>query len=99
MAKDPQALKIKHRQARKRARQNIKRRARNMSERAAVRTYIKKFYKVLETNDLAGAQEAFKTACAKIDRSAQKGLQHKNKASRLKSRMNARLKELAAASD
>ena len=86
-------------QARKRARQNVKRRSRNMSERAAVRTYIKKFYKILESKDAEAAQEAFNAACSKIDRSAQKGLQHKNKAARLKSRMNARLKELAATAD
>ena len=86
-------------QARKRARQNVKRRARNVSERAAVRTYIKKFYKSLESNDTEAAVEAFKLACSKIDSSARKGLQHKNKAARLKSRMNARLKALATASD
>ncbi len=82
-------------QSRKRARQNTKRRARNMSHRAAVRTYIKKFYKSLETKNLETAREAYRVACTKIDRSAQKGLQHKNKAARLKSRMNARLKKLA----
>ena len=70
-----------------------------MSERASVRTYVKKFYKVLESNDAEAAQEAFKAACSKIDRSARKGLQHKNRAARLKSRMNARLKELSAASN
>ncbi len=86
-------------QARKRARQNVKRRSRNMSERAAVRTYIKKFYKVLESKDTEAAREAFEAACSKIDRSAQKGLQHKNKAARLKSRMNAHLKELATTAD
>ncbi len=82
-------------QSRKRARQNVKRRARNMSQRAAVRTYIKKFYKVLETGNLEASISAYRAACSKIDRSAQKGLQHKNKAARLKSRMNNRLKNLA----
>ena len=84
-------------QAQKRARQNVKRRARNMSERASVRTYIKKFYKALESNDLEASQRSFRDACAKLDRSARKGLQHKNKAARLKSRMNAKLKALATA--
>ncbi len=69
-----------------------------MSERAAVRTYIKKFYKALESSDVAASQEAYRVACSKIDRSARKGLQHRNKAARLKSRMNVRLKELATAS-
>ena len=68
-----------------------------MSERAAVRTYIKKFYKALESSDLEASQESFRVACSKLDRSARKGLHHRNKASRLKKRMNARLKELAAA--
>lgn len=82
-------------QARKRARQNVKRRARNMSQRASVRTYIKKFKKAVAANDLQASQEAYRVACSKLDRSAQKGLQHRNKASRLKSRMNAQLKALA----
>ncbi len=69
-----------------------------MSERATVRTYIKKFYKALESNDLEVAQEAFRTASSRIDRSARKGLQHRNKAARLKSRMNAKLKAIAGSS-
>ncbi len=84
-------------QTRKRARQNTKRRSRNMSERAATRTYIKKFYKALNESDLETTQESYRQACSRIDRSARKGLQHKNKAARLKSRMNARLKQLAEA--
>ncbi len=74
------------------------RRARNMSERASVRTYVKKFYKALEEKQLDASQEAFRNACSRLDRSVRKGLQHKNKAARLKSRMNAKLKELAAES-
>ena len=66
-----------------------------MSERASVRTYIKKFQKAIESNDLEASQESYRIACSNIDRSARKGLQHRNKAARLKSRMNARLKELA----
>ena len=85
-------------QARKRAKQNTARRTRNMSERASVRTYIKKFYKALEAKELEAAQEAFRIASSKLDRSVGKGLQHKNKAARLKSRMNAKLKELAGES-
>jgi len=69
-----------------------------MSERAAVRTHIKKFYKAVETGEVETSQEAFRVACSRIDRSAQKGLQHRNKAARLKSRMNAKLKQLTAAS-
>ena len=85
-------------QARKRARQNATRRLRNMSQRAAMRTYIKNFQKAVEQKDLEKAQEAFRTACSRIDRLARKGLQHKNKAARLKSRMNAKLKELNSTS-
>lgn len=68
-----------------------------MSERAAVRTYIKKFYKALDSSDLEASRESFQVACSRLDRSARKGLYHRNKASRLKQRMNARLKELALA--
>ena len=85
-------------QARKRARQAAKHRARNMSQRAAVRTFIKNFLKAIEAKDIEKSQETFRIACARIDRLTSKGLQHKNKSARLKSRMNARLKTLVQSS-
>ncbi len=83
-------------QARKRARQNSKRRNHNASLRSMVRTYIKRVYKAIEAKDLEAAKSAYEQAVPVIDRMADKGIIHKNKAARHKSRLNSHLKELAA---
>ena len=82
-------------QARKRARQNTVRRAQNHSQRSMMRTYIKSVYAAIASNDKDSAISAYKTAVSVIDRNAKRGLQHKNKSARLKSRMNARIKAMA----
>lgn len=83
-------------QARKRARQNDKRRVHNASQRSMFRTYLKKVYTALEAKDLETAKTAFMEAIPVIDRMADKGLIHKNKAARHKSRLNAHIKALSA---
>lgn len=83
-------------QARKRARQNSVRRLRNHSQRSAVRTAIKKLDAALAAGDQTAAQEAYKTSVSMIDKATVKGLHHKNRAARLKSRLNKRVKELSA---
>lgn len=83
-------------QARKRARQNSVRRLRNHSQRSSVRTAIKKLDAAIQAGDSAAAQEAYKTSVSLIDKATTKGLHHKNRAARLKSRLNKRVKELAA---
>ncbi len=84
-------------QARKRARQNDKRRAHNASQRSMVRTCMKKVYYAIEAKDLESAKAAFEKAVPVIDRMANKGLIHKNKAARHKRRLNAHIKALASA--
>jgi len=83
-------------QARKRARQSIKARARNMSLRSTLRTAIKSVRKAVATGDKAQAQAAFKQAQGVIDSIADKGIVHKNKAARHKSRLSAAIKALSA---
>jgi len=85
-------------QARKRVRQNAAHREHNVSLRSGMRTSIKNFAKALQAKDVEASQNAYRSAVSQIDKTARKGLQHKNKAARLKSHMNNRLKELAAAS-
>ena len=82
-------------QARKRARQNEKRRTHNASLRSMVRTYIKRVYAAIEAGDTKQAQAAYVAAVPVIDRMADKGIIHKNKAARHKSRLNAQVKALA----
>lgn len=79
----------------KRARQNIKLRQHNASARSAYRTYVKNVLKAIETGDATAANEAYRKAQPMIDRAAQKGLIHKNKAARIKSRLVVRVKALA----
>lgn len=83
-------------QARKRARQNTTRRARNASQRSMVRTYIKKVEAAIEAADQGAARTALTEAIPVIDRMANKGIMHKNKASRHKSRLTLRINALGA---
>ena len=80
----------------KRARQNVKQRLHNASARSMYRTYIKNVLKAVETGSKEAAQAAYTKAQPIIDKAASKGLIHKNKASRLKSRLSARVKAMAA---
>jgi small subunit ribosomal protein S20 len=74
--------------AKKRARQAVVRRTRNVGERSMMRTYIKKVYSAIDAGDKTSAEAAYKEACPIIDRMSGKGLIHTNKAARHKSRMN-----------
>ncbi|HPF73255.1 MAG: 30S ribosomal protein S20 [Lysobacteraceae bacterium] len=83
--------------AKKRARQSEVRRARNASARSMMRTAVKKVVKALDANDVAAAEAAFVAAQPLLDRFSSRGLIHKNKAARHKSRLNARIKALKTA--
>ena len=80
--------------AKKRARQDVKRNSQNASRRSMMRAYLKKIVNAIEAKDKAAASEAYKTAVPILDRMAGKGLIHKNKAARHKSRLNAQIKAL-----
>lgn len=82
-------------QARKRARQSVKQRAHNASQRTAFRTAVKKVLKAVEAGDKTAAQAVFQESVKVIDRIADKGIYHKNKAARHKSRLSAKIKALA----
>ncbi|MBM4207588.1 MAG: 30S ribosomal protein S20 [Gammaproteobacteria bacterium] len=81
-------------QAKKRARQAEKNRVRNAGQRSNLRTFIKKVIAAINTGDKEKAVAAFNTAQPVIDSAVNKGLIHKNKASRSKSRLHARVKAL-----
>jgi small subunit ribosomal protein S20 len=82
-------------QARKRARQNVAQRDRNMSLRSQLRTAIKHVRKAISSSDKSNAQTVFQDSAAMIDSIADKGIIHKNKAARHKSRLSAAIKTLA----
>ena len=75
-------------QAKKRIRQNEKRRMANKSKRSAMRTAIKKVISAIESKDKTTAAESFRQAQPIIDGAVNNGLIHKNKAARHKSRLN-----------
>ena len=79
----------------KRARQAVTRRAHNMALRSRMRTQIKQVFKAIEAGDKPAAQEAYKQAVPVIDSMVVKGIIHKNKAARHKSRLNNRLRALS----
>ena len=81
---------------RKRARQDVQLNAANSSLRSKFRTSIKNVLKAVASGDKSKATELFKTAQSVIDSIADKGLFHKNKAARHKSRLSAKVKALAA---
>ncbi len=84
--------------AKKRALQSEKNRAHNAALRSRLRTFIKKVILAVEAGDVEQAQAAFRAAVPIIDSSVNKGLIHKNKAARSKSRLNARVKALVLGS-
>ncbi len=81
-------------QARKRARQATNRRSRNMAQRNELRTYIKKVAKQIAAGDKEGATAAYTAAVPVIDSAVCKGLIHRNKAARHKSRLNVQIKAM-----
>lgn len=83
--------------AKKRARQAEKHRQHNASLRSMLRTYIKKVLAAISTGNKEQAELSMKAAQPIIDRMADKGLIHKNKAARHKSRLSARIKKLGQA--
>lgn len=78
--------------AEKRIRQNVMHRARNRWRLTTMREAIKEFQEKLLHGSIEQATEAFRACSRVIDRTAQKGVIHKNQAARRKSRLSARLK-------
>ena len=78
----------------KRARQNTKRRQHNASLRSRFRTHVKNVVKAIQTGNAENAQATFKAAQKIIDQAVSKGLIHKNKAARHKSRLTGHIQEI-----
>ena len=80
--------------AKKRARQMTNLRLQNASQRSFLRTHIKKVVNAIAANDKEAAEAAYKAAVPVIDSMVNKGIIHKNKAARHKSRLNSHLRAL-----
>ena len=83
-------------QAKKRARQGEDRRKQNASQRSTMRTYLKKVTKTISEANVEKGQAEYRLVASTVDKLAAKGLIHKNKAARHKSRLSAKLKALTA---
>jgi len=68
----------------------------NRARRSRMRTYIRKVEEALASGDKTAATEAFANAQPLLMRAAQKGVIHKNTASRKVARLAARVKAMAA---
>ena len=84
------------RSASKRLRQNAVRQERNKATKTAMKTQIKAVHKAVEAGDLEKAETEYRDAARKLDRAGAKGIIHKNKASRGKSRLQAAIKKAKA---
>jgi small subunit ribosomal protein S20 len=80
----------------KRVKTNEKKRSHNITVKSEMRTAIKNFEKKVEEKDVENAKEAFVEAEKNLDKAARKGIIHKNKAARRKSRLEKKLNELSA---
>lgn len=81
-------------QAKKRVRQAEKNRRHNASMRSMLRTYVKKVIAAISAGDQQVAFTSLKEATPVIDRMVNKGIIHKNKAARQKSRLVAHIKKM-----
>ncbi len=80
--------------AKKRAKQNIVRRERNVELRSRFRTAMKKVLKASNQGDKEAAQQLFRAAVPEIDKMVSKGIINRNQAARYKSRLNARVRAI-----
>ncbi|RMG07753.1 MAG: 30S ribosomal protein S20 [Planctomycetota bacterium] len=83
-------------QAKKRLRQNAKRRQINRSRKTAIKTFTRKTLKAIEEGKLEEAQANFVQTQKRLDKAAKGSTIHPNKAARRKSRLQKRLNALQA---
>jgi small subunit ribosomal protein S20 len=84
-----------HVSALKRARQTETRTTVNRNNKSRLRTAVRHFREALASSNPENAATVYRETVSALDKSVQKGVLHKNTASRYKSRLSARLKALA----
>lgn len=82
--------------AKKRVRQNVKKRVINRARKSQVKTQIKRFEAALTSGDMTAASEQYRLAAKKLDSVAATGTMHKKTAARKKSRLAKKLNALRA---
>jgi small subunit ribosomal protein S20 len=76
----------------KRARQTLTKTAINRSNKSKLRGTLRVMREALATGDKKNLVEVYRSTVSVLDKSVQKGILHKNTASRYKGRLNARVK-------
>jgi len=79
----------------KRARQTIVKTAVNRANKSKLRGTLRSLREAIVAGDAKVAGEQYRLTASILDKSVQKGVLHKNTASRYKSRLNARVKAVA----
>ena len=79
----------------KRARQTVTRTGVNRANKSKLRNALRSMRESLTAGDAKAATAQYRSTVSVLDKSVQKGVLHKNTASRYKGRLNARLKALA----
>jgi small subunit ribosomal protein S20 len=82
--------------AKKRVRQNAKRRTINRARKSQVKTQTKHFEAALASGNVEAASEQLRLVAQKLDKTAAKSTMHKKTAARKKSRLARKLKALKA---
>lgn len=82
--------------AKKRAEIAERNRQRNVAQKSKTKTMIRRTLEAIAAGDHSAAMTAFRVAQGQIDTIARKGIIHRNKAARTKSRLNARVKAMVA---
>ena len=83
--------------AKKRVRQNLKRRARNRARKDVIKDQVKAYTAALAGGDLSKAETELRNVTRRLDKVAAKGTIHKNTAARKRSRLARRLNAARAA--
>ncbi len=86
-----------HVSALKRARQTVKRTAVNRANKSHIRKSLRALREAIIKGDHSAVAEQYGKTVSELDKSVQKGVLHKNTASRYKSRLHARVKALTTA--
>ena len=78
--------------AKKRLRQSLEQRERNRAGRSVLKTHVRRVLTEIAAGDASKAADELRLTSAKLDRAGARGLIHPNKAARIKSRLQRRLK-------
>src|SRR5208283_270656 len=96
LSEDYSTVMANHYSALKRARQTESKTTQNRANKSRLRSALRSLREAIEKGDKAEAQKAYSATVSVVDKGVQKGVLHKNTASRYKARLSKRVKAVAA---